>query len=75
MKITRQRLKQIIKEETYKVLTKDQDQARKDAKSRSLERSLALTHNYGMVAIFMQPLLKKIIGSEKVTSKKCETYL
>jgi len=38
MKITRQRLKEIIKEETYKVLTKNQDQARKDAKSRSLER-------------------------------------
>ncbi|HCX22686.1 MAG TPA: hypothetical protein DHN29_12270 [Cytophagales bacterium] len=38
MKITKQRLKEIIKEEAYKVLSKRQDQAQKDAKSRSLER-------------------------------------
>ena len=38
MKISRQRLKEIIKEEAYEVLTKRQDRVRKDNESRSKER-------------------------------------
>ena len=38
MKISRQRLKEIIKEEAYEVLPKRQDRVRKDNESRSKER-------------------------------------